>query len=141
VLVITLFFDLDPMDQEMVNSVVHMVLPVIPEVIFFMVEHNNHRVQVFDKTGKLLFKCGSNGSGNGQFTNPLGVTVDQRNNQIVVADSSNHRIQVFDEKGVFIRAIGSSGNGDGQLFYPRGVVVDHQGNYFVTENGSHRAQF
>ena len=93
-----------------------------------------HRVQVFDKAGKFLFKFGSNG----QFVHPWGVTVDQRNNQIVVADSSNHRIQVFDEKGGFIRAFGSSGSGDGQLCDPFDVVVDSQGNYFVAEHTNHR---
>ena len=70
-------------------------------------EFGNHRVQVFDKTGKFLFKFGSKGNGNGQFSSPVGVTVDRRNNQIVVADLHNHRIQVFDEKGGFIRAFGS----------------------------------
>ena len=73
-----------------------------------VVEYGNHRVQVFDKAGKFLFKFGSKGNGNGQFSNPSGVVVDQRNNQIVVADTGNHRIQVFDEKGVFIRAFGST---------------------------------
>jgi len=89
-----------------------------------VVEHGNHRVQVFDKAGKFLFKFGSNGNGNGQFSSPWGVTVDQRNNQIVVADSSNHRIQIFDEKGGFIRVFGSSGTGDGQLSSPNAAVVD-----------------
>jgi len=101
-------------------------------------ESSNHRMQVFDKAGKFLFKFGSEGNGNGQFLNPFGVTVDQRNNQIVVADSRNHRIQVFDEKGGLIRAFGSPGSGDGQLSNPFGVVVDSRGNYFVAEYGNHR---
>jgi len=103
-----------------------------------VVEFGNHRVQVFDKAGKFLFKFGSNGNGNGQFSGPIGVTVDQRNNQIVVAEESNHRIQVFDEKGGFIRAFGSSGSGDGQLSYPHAVLVDSQGNYFVADSSNHR---
>ena len=71
-----------------------------------VVEFGNHRVQVFDKAGKFLFKFGSKGNGNGLFSNPFGVIVDQRNNQIVVADTDNHRIQISDEKGGFIRAFG-----------------------------------
>ena len=101
-------------------------------------DDSNHRVQVFDKAGKFLFKFGSNGNEIGKFSSPRGVTVDQRNNQIVVADTSNHCIQVFDEKGGFIDAFGSSGSGDGQLNSPRGVVVDTQGNYFVSEYSNHR---
>ena len=103
-----------------------------------VVEYHNNRVQVFDKAGKFLFKFGSSGNEYGQFFGPWGVTVDQRNNQIVVADTNNHRVQVFDEKGEFIRAFGSFGSGDGQLRGPYDVVVDSQGNYFVAENGNHR---
>jgi len=104
---------------------------------------NNHRVQVFNRNGKFLFKIGGPKSrnGNSQFSFPSGVTVDQRNNnQIVVADSWNHRIQVFDEKGTFLRVLGSSGNGDGQFAYPYSVVVDQQGNYVVTDKNKHRIQ-
>jgi len=101
-------------------------------------ECSNHRVQVFDKASKFLFKFGSHGNGNGQFAYPRGVAVDQRNNQIMVSDSNNCRIQVFDEKGVFIRAFGSSGSGDGQLISPYDVVVDSQGNYFVADSSNHR---
>jgi len=70
-------------------------------------DYENHRIQGFDRKGKVLLKFGSNGKGNGQFNRPCGVTVDQRNNQIVVADTYNDRIQIFDEKGTFLRVFGS----------------------------------
>ena len=69
-------------------------------------DRNNHRIQVFDRNGKFLFKVGSFGNGNGQFNQPGAVTVDQRNNQIVVADTYNHRIQIFNDKGTFLRVFG-----------------------------------
>jgi len=103
-------------------------------------DSGNHRVQVFDKAGKFLFKFGSSGSKNGQFSSPYGVTIDQRNDQVVVADTSNHRIQVFDEKGGFIRAFGTGESGDSQTSGPRGVVVDSQGNYIVPDFSNHRVQ-
>jgi len=95
---------------------------------------------VFDRNGKFLFKFGSKGQKNGQFDCPYGVTVDQRNNQIVVVDTDNHCIQIFDEKGTFLRVFGSNGQGDGQFSSPRGVVVDEQGNYVVTEYSNHRVE-
>ena len=95
-------------------------------------DSENHRIQVFDRNGKFMFKFGSNGSGSGQFDRPRSVTVDQRNNQIVVVDTKNHRIQIFDEKGTFLRVYGSNGKGEGQSNYPFGVV-DQQGNYVVTD--------
>ena len=45
-----------------------------------VVDFNLHCIQVFDRNGKFLFKFGSPGKGNGQFSGAKGVTVDQRNN-------------------------------------------------------------
>ena len=77
---------------------------------------NNSHIQVFDRNGKFLFKFGSNGNGNGQFDHPQGVTVDQRNNQIVVADSHNiafrslmRRAPSFVCLGRVVRVMGNSG--------------------------------
>ena len=97
---------------------------------------------MFDGNAKFLFKLGSQkeGKGNGQLNKPGGVTVDQRNNQIVVADTGNHRIQIFDEKGTFLRVFGSNGNGNGQFSLPFGVVVDQQGNYVVADTYNDRIQ-
>ena len=103
-------------------------------------DFHNHRIQVFDRNGKFLFRFGSEGKGKGKFHSPLGVTIDQRNNQIVVADTYNHRIQIFDEKGTFLRVFGSNGQDDGQLSCPWGVVVGQQGNYVVADYSNHRIQ-
>jgi len=103
----------------------------------------NHRIQVFDRDGKFLFKFGKpegQGKRNGQFASPEGVTVDQRNNQIMVADTWNHRVQIFDEQGKFIRAFGSNGSGEGEFVFPVGVVVSQQGNYVVTDARNNRIQ-
>ena len=86
-------------------------------------DSGNHRIQVFDETGKLLLKFGSQGRANGQFSHPTGITFDHRNHQIVVADQWNHRIQIFDEKGTFIRTFGSYDNIDGQFVDPKSVAV------------------
>jgi len=79
-----------------------------------VVDRENHRIQVFDRKGKFLFKFGAFGKGNDDLQCPEGVTVDQRNNDIVVADFSNHRIQIFDENGTFLFKFGSEGKYDGQ---------------------------
>jgi len=105
-----------------------------------LVTDSADRIQVFDKRFKFLFKIGTKGSGPGQFMNPHGLTVDQRNGNIVVADSGNHRIQIFDEKGVFLNSFGSQGTREGELGAPCAVVVDQRGNYYVTEHTNHRVQ-
>ena len=96
-------------------------------------DNQNHRVQVFDRSGKFLLKFGSKGDQPGWFNCPWGVCVDERNDNIIVADTNNHRVQVFDERGTIVRAFGIKGSRDGQLDGPRGVTADPEGNIYVVD--------
>ena len=55
----------------------------------------NHRVQVFELTGKFVTKFGSEGSERGELKNPFSTAV-LSDGGIVVCDLNNHRIQVFE---------------------------------------------
>jgi len=66
----------------------------------------SNRISFFDLNGKFLKKFGWSGKGNGQFDYPSGVTVDQRNNQIVVADGDSHRIQILTKREPFFALLG-----------------------------------
>ena len=61
---------------------------------FLLVTDANHRVTVFDKDGVYVSHFGSNGSANGQFSDPYGIAVSHNGN-IYVADYSNKRVQIF----------------------------------------------
>ncbi|MFQ6029004.1 MAG: 6-bladed beta-propeller [Dehalococcoidia bacterium] len=60
----------------------------------YVVDRNNHRVQVFNSAGTFQFAFGSVGSGNGQFAFPRRVAVDA-SCKIYVSDLNNDRVQVF----------------------------------------------
>jgi DNA-binding beta-propeller fold protein YncE len=77
-------------------------------------EASNSRIQKFDSDGGFLTKWGTNGGGNGQFSEPRAVAVDGDGN-IYVADSLNHRIQKFDSDGGFLTTWGAFGTGDGTV--------------------------
>jgi DNA-binding beta-propeller fold protein YncE len=62
----------------------------------YVTEIGNHRVQVFDKTGKFLTMWGRKGSAVGEFGNPHGIIVDRNTGHVYVADTSNNRVQVFE---------------------------------------------
>ena len=47
-------------------------------------------------------KWGSYGSGNGQFNQPWGITVNPNNGNVYVVDQTNRRVQEFDGTGNFI---------------------------------------
>ncbi len=63
----------------------------------------NKRVQVFDSEGNFLAQFGKEGSGSGEFNEPVGLAIDAAGN-IYVADTWNKRIQVFDAAFGFLRA-------------------------------------
>jgi len=60
----------------------------------FVADTYNHRIQMFDSTGKFLTEWGSEGPGDGQFNEPEGIAVDSAGN-VYVADRKNDRIQKF----------------------------------------------
>ncbi len=93
---------------------------------------------------------GSSGSGNGQFTNPIGVAVDSGGN-IWALDITNNRVQEFNSSGTFVRgigagyngvsgSIGSSGSLPGQFLAPYGLTLDRSGNIWVVDTQNSRLQ-
>jgi DNA-binding beta-propeller fold protein YncE len=82
--------------------------------------YGNHRVVVFDKTGRYLRQWGSTGTGPGQFGATGGghphCVVFSPEGLLYVCDRPNHRIQVFDKMGNLQRIITESGT-------PREVTI------------------
>jgi len=110
----------------------------------YVADEQNNRIQKFTADGTFVAKWGkadcTSGSANGQFNNPTGVAVDNRNGNFYVADYLNHRIQKFTADGTFITKWGSEGTGNGQFKKPAGVAVDQDGNLYVAEYANHRVQ-
>ena len=99
----------------------------------------SHTVQLFTENWVLISEWGGNGSDNGQFNNPSGVTTD-RFGRIFIADQENHRIQVFDSNGNFEYTFGSYGSGNGQFKYPSGLVIGTNDFIYVVDHGNSRIQ-
>jgi PKD repeat protein len=87
----------------------------------------------------IVTKWGTPGSGDGQFSNPQGITTDSSGN-IYVADRNNNRIQKFSSTGTFLAKWGSQGIGYGQFSQPWSVAVDSSGNSYVSDYGNNRIQ-
>ena len=87
----------------------------------------NHRVQVFDcKTGMFLRCFGSEGTCNGEFKCPAGVSVNS-DGRIIVCDFNNYRVQVFDRlANRFLFKFGDTGD---KITHS----VFHNDMFFVTE--------
>lgn len=61
---------------------------------FCLYRRYNHRIQVLDPAGRFLRAFGSQGTADGKFNYPWGITTDALG-FIYVCDKENHRIQVW----------------------------------------------
>ena len=83
-------------------------------------EAGSNCVSVFSPEGEKIHSFGSDGTHDGQFQYPTGVTVDNVGNLYVV-DYNNHRIHKFSSDGKFIQSVGTQGSGQLQFNCPMGV--------------------
>ena len=94
-----------------------------------------HRVIKFDSSGNYVWHIGgTQGSGDTQFNEPMGLDVDSSGN-VYVCDRQNRRILKFDSSGTFQTKWGTPGSGDGQFEGPRDIAVDRKNNeiYVIDE--------
>jgi sugar lactone lactonase YvrE len=66
-----------------------------PSGDLFIAEYGANRVSKFDLTGKLVARYGTGGGGEGQFSTPWSLAVDQHN-RVLVADTGNRRVVVLE---------------------------------------------
>ena len=106
----------------------------------YITDTNNNRVQKFSSDGKFIAKWGSNGTGDGQFSNHAhGVAIDSLD-RVYVTDRFNHNIQKFDSDGRFLTKWGSKGSGNGQFDEPHSSAIDSTGNVYVSDMNNRRIQ-
>ena len=105
----------------------------------FITDEHNHRVTVFDVTGKFLAKWGEAGSEEGRLNGPSGIAIDSEGN-VYVADQYNQRVQKFTSEGDYVLAWGEEGDGPGQFNLPWGLAVDSQGDVYVADWRNDRIQ-
>ncbi len=98
----------------------------------------NHRIQVFDREGKLLSIWGRQGGGRGELYFPYDLILVPGG--LWVAEFGNNRIQKFTRDGRPLGFWGSPGREEGQLFNPWAIVRDSRQRIFVFDTGNHRVQ-
>lgn len=94
----------------------------------YVSDANNKKVQVFDSSGSPVFKFGKEGTGQGQFTFPYGISGDKKDN-VYVADLYNGKISIFDTKGKFIKYFDDKGK---VLKSPAGLRIYNE-KLYVTD--------
>lgn len=99
----------------------------------FVTGNNNHKVMVFNRSGRLLREWGGNGAGVGKFRYPATIAITH-DFSIGVVDVFNTRVQLFQADGRFLVKIGEWGVLPGQLFRPKGIAIDQQGHIYVSDS-------
>ncbi|NOX69737.1 MAG: hypothetical protein GXP15_11165 [Gammaproteobacteria bacterium] len=102
----------------------------------YVVDSGNHRVVIFDSSGRRIGQLGQQGSDDGQLQDPVGIDI-AANGGIYVADRGNSRIAKFFSDGSPPISIPLQENGKDVV--PIDVAVSPLADeLFVTSNNSHR---
>jgi DNA-binding beta-propeller fold protein YncE len=99
----------------------------------------NHRIQVFDTSGRLLRVWGTQGSQPGQLSYPYGLLLDGMGHAYV-SEFGNHRVQKFTLEGRSLGSFGRAGRAPGELLSPWAVARDSAGRIHVLDTNNHRVQ-
>jgi len=91
-----------------------------------------HKVAVFDLTGKLLFSFGKRGDADGEMNFPVAVALG-KGGEIFVCDAMNARIQRFAPDGKFLLKFGERGDSPGSFSLLKGVAIDSENHVYVTD--------
>ena len=99
-------------------------------------DYGNDRVQVLNFNLTFSHMFGRFGSGQGEFSSPIDVAVDNEG-FVYVADRDNHRIQKLTIDGQFVCSFGTEGSQPGQLFCPSGVTVEDNDLVYVSDENDY----
>ena len=97
-------------------------------------DNGNHRIKIFHADGTHLRSFGGQGTQQGQFNSPYGITF--YNNNMIVSDTANQRIQIFDDPGHYLHQFREKGKLNRQLDLPRGLSIDSDGNIIVADSNN-----
>ncbi len=85
---------------------------------------------------------GASGAGNGQFTSPIGIAVNDTSGDVYVVDQGNNRVQRFDAEGSYLSQFNGSDNPSFPEGFssPTGISVDNstgpsKGDVYVIDQG------
>lgn len=105
----------------------------------YVVDTARHRINIFDRQGKLLSKFGKRGSAKAEFNFPTYLWQD-RQDRLWVTDSLNFRIQRFSSDGQYLNQFGKAGDVSGNFSRPKGVATDGFGHIYIVDSLFHALQ-
>ncbi len=122
-------------------------IAVSNEGLIYVVEKKLSCVKVFNSNGDIQFSFGSYGIQNGELITPIGIALDLKSKEILVADAGNSRVQIFSMQGEFLRSFGEHisqvdtiWKRVGTFAHMQGIAVDASHRIYVTDSGLNHVQ-
>lgn len=100
----------------------------------FIVDKQNHRVNIYDLSGNFVSSFGTFGTGNDNFSFPEFIIADDTH--IFITDSANHRIKKHDFTGAYVDEFGTRGSGNDQFEYPMALTIYDNKLYIVDKQNN-----
>jgi hypothetical protein len=81
-------------------------------------------------------ELGPGGLGNGEFSNPSGVAIEQASGDVYVIDTGNNRVEKFEASGAYLSQFNGAATPAGSFAGPTAVAVDQStGDIYVADTG------
>ena len=94
------------------------------------------KVIVYNRIGETILVLGKKG----EFDNPCGIFVSEKNNMLYIVDTRHHCVKVYFKDGLLHKVIGKRGSGDGEFNFPTNIWIDNDGKIYVTDTLNFRVQ-
>ncbi|MEK7772752.1 MAG: hypothetical protein AAB307_00270 [Deltaproteobacteria bacterium] len=104
--------------------------------VYLLTPHNNHAVQVYDRSGKYMWSFEALEGLGGTLGLPIAAKVDKYG-LLWVLDAING-IVVFNENGKAVSRLGDYGYGRGQIFFPVDIDIDDEDMLYIVEKEAKR---
>ena len=94
-------------------------------------------VQRYGPISGRIGEVGAGGSGNGEFSSPNGVAVDQATGDVYVVDTGNNRVEKFDASGTYLAQFDGATTPAGSFSGPTAVAIDQTtDDVYVVDTGN-----
>jgi DNA-binding beta-propeller fold protein YncE len=113
--------------------------PLHADADFYVADSQNARIQQFSSDRAFVRAWGARGTGDGEFLEPVSVTVSY-DGLVYVVDDQRNDVQVFTADGAFVRIFGGPGHGKGQFERPLAGAFNQHGYFWVVDTGNDRLQ-
>ncbi|MFV1956167.1 MAG: NHL repeat-containing protein [bacterium] len=99
----------------------------------YILDSGNYRIQVMDEDGDFLKEWGGRGLDDGEFREPVALSLDSDNEFVYILDKERYLVQKFDLDGNFILSFGKRGIRKGRFDDPVDLTIDFQGYIYVLD--------